>query len=189
MYFSTTQFNWPSMTMVVRTAGDPESALPVVRARLKEIDPAMPMANARTLDDWLHRATAQPRLQSTVLGAFSAMAFLLAAIGIYGVVSYSVTQRSAEIGVRMALGAARRDVLRMVMGQGMRLVAGGLAVGIAGSFALTRLIESLLFGVSARDPWTLAGAPAALALLALLACLAPAFRATRIEPVRALRCE
>jgi putative ABC transport system permease protein len=134
-------------------------------------------------------STAQRRFTLLLIAAFAAVALLMAAIGLYGVMAYSVTQRRQEIGIRVALGAQRADVLRLVVGQGLRLVALGLALGLMTALALTRLMKKLLFEISATDPATFAGVALLLALAALLACYIPARRATKVDPMIALRCE
>jgi putative ABC transport system permease protein len=189
VYFSSTQAMWDTMGIVVRTTGDPMAMQGVLRAKLKEIDPSLPLANVRPLDHWLSNSTARPKFQSTLLSVFSGLALLLAGIGIYGVISYSVAQRTAEIGIRVALGAVKADVLRMILTQGLKLVAGGVAAGIVGAFLLGSAISSMLYGIQPRDAATLILVPLALALIAVIACLLPAIRAARVDPIKALRCE
>ncbi|HEV2802107.1 MAG TPA: ABC transporter permease [Pyrinomonadaceae bacterium] len=175
--------------LVVRTTVTPTELAASVRAAVREVDPNQPVANVRTLDEVLGRVTAQRRLGMNLLSAFAALGLLLAALGIYGVLSYFVVQHTREIGVRMALGAQAGDVLRLVIGRGVKLALAGIVVGLVGAFLLTRLIESLLFGVSAIDPLTFAGVTVALASVAVLACYIPARRATRVDPMVALRYE
>jgi putative ABC transport system permease protein len=141
------------------------------------------------MNERLSDVVAEPRFQTLLLGLFGLLALVLVIAGVYGVVSYSVAQRAQEIGVRMALGAGARDVLRLVIGQGMKLVLAGMAIGLAGALALTRLMKTLLFGVSAYDPLTFGSIALLLALVALLACWIPARRATRVNPIIALRRE
>jgi predicted permease len=175
--------------LVVRTSVDPSSVVPGARRAVHEVDAYQPVEGVRTLDEVLGRETAQRRLGVTLLAAFAALALLLAALGIYGVLAFFVVQHTPEIGVRMALGARPADVLRLVVFKGMRLALAGVALGLAGAFALTRLMSSQLFGVSAADPLTYAGLALLLAAVALLACLIPARRATKVDPMVALRYE
>ena len=141
------------------------------------------------MDEWIDRSTSTPRYRTTLLALFAALAMLLAATGIYGVMSYSVAQRTHELGVRMALGARRCDVLRLVVRQGMVLVVVGLAIGLIAAFLLTKVMESLLFGVTAKDPITFVAVAGVLSLVALIACYIPARRATKVDPLTALRYE
>ncbi|MDF2775681.1 MAG: hypothetical protein K0S86_5182 [Geminicoccaceae bacterium] len=178
-----------AMTFAVRTAGDPNAALPAVRSAIHGIDRDVPLANVATMEVNIGNSMGQRRFAMLLLGLFAAMAAVLASIGIYGVMSYAVTQRAHEIGIRMALGAARRNVLSMVMGQGLLLVAVGVAIGVVGAFALTRLIASQLFGVRPTDPVTFSLVALLLVGVAMLATLVPALRATRVDPIVALRDE
>jgi putative ABC transport system permease protein len=178
-----------NMTFAVRTAGDPSRALPAVRAALHAIDRDVPIAAVSTMEANIANSMGQRRFAMLLLGIFAALALMLASIGIYGVMSYSVTQRAHEIGIRMALGAARRTVLSMVMGQGLVLVAAGVLIGMAGAFGLTRLIASQLYDVRPSDPTTFALVALTLVGVAALATLVPALRATRVDPVVALRDE
>jgi putative ABC transport system permease protein len=182
---------WPSqrMTVVLRTDGDPRALAAAAGRVVREIDPDQPVAQVRTMEQVLGETVARPRLNLYLLGGFAGVALLLAAIGLYGIVSYSVTQRRHEIGVRVALGAKDGDVLRLIVRQGMGLTALGLLVGLAAALAATRVMRSLLFGVAATDPLTLAGVAAFLAAVALLASWLPARRATRVDPMVALRAE
>jgi len=174
---------------VVRTAGDPALAAAAVRAAVRELDPALPVFGMQPLADTVADALVRPRFLSLLLGAFSAIALALAAVGIYGVMAYSVAQRTQEIGVRMALGARSSDVLKMVLSQGTRLAGIGISIGLLGAFALTRVMSTLLFEVSVTDPVTFAAVVALLAVVTLLACYIPARRATKVDPLIALRGE
>jgi ABC-type antimicrobial peptide transport system permease subunit len=162
---------------------------PAVREVLKELDPDVPAFQVQTLAQAVSRSLWRQRLQGQVLGTFATLALLLAAVGIYGVISYAVAQRTRELGVRMALGATRGQVLGLVLGQGLRLAVAGVAIGIVAALALSRVVASLLYGVSATDLATFVGVPVALALIAMLATLVPARRATRVDPVVAMRTE
>ena len=180
---------WGSLSLAVRTTVEPESLAGAVRGAVLALDKNQPVYDVRTMDDVRSASVAGRRMVVILFGVFAVLALLLAAIGIYGVLSYAVAQRTHEIGIRVALGARRMDVLRLVVGQGMRLVMLGVGLGVAGAFAVTRLLESLLFGVSATDPATFAGVAAILSAVALLACYIPARRATRVDPMVALRYE
>ncbi|MCU1267457.1 MAG: hypothetical protein JWM21_3775 [Acidobacteria bacterium] len=177
------------MNVVIRTKGNPAAMTAAVRKEVQAIDPDQPIAAVKTMDQWLDTAVAAPRYRTTLLGLFAALALILAATGIYGVMSYSVTQRTHEIGVRMALGAKQFDVLKLVIRQGMVLVLIGVALGLGGAVALTRVMSSLLFGVTAKDPLTFVAVALLLALVAFVACYIPARRATKVDPLTALRYE
>jgi putative ABC transport system permease protein len=175
--------------LVVRTKADPAVIAGAVRKAVWSVDKDQPVSNVRTLDQVFAAAISQERFQALMLGLFAALALVLACVGLYGVISYSVVQRTHEIGVRMALGAQPVDVLRLVIRQGMSLTIAGLVIGIvAGTFA-TRLLTEMLFGVTPRDPLTFVGVPVLLLVVAFLACYIPARRATRIDPLLALRYE
>jgi putative ABC transport system permease protein len=190
MYFPYAQSRGlQNMTVAVRTTGEPLSQVNSLRLAVRSVDRDMPIANVRTMDDMIGNSMGQRRLSMLLLGAFSAIALLLASIGIYGVMAYSVAQRTRELGIRMALGAARGRVLGMVIGQGMALAAAGIVIGLLGAYALTRLLGSQLYSVSATDPSTFALVAALLGSIALVATLVPALRATRVDPVVALRDE
>jgi putative ABC transport system permease protein len=176
--------------VVVRTAGRDAAALtPAVRAALKGVDPNVLIWETRTMDELVGRSVAPQRFNVALLGLFAGLAMLLAAVGIYGVMSYTVTQRTHEIGIRLALGAQARDVLRLVVRQGMLLTLAGLALGVAGALALTRLMSGLLYGVSATDPSVFALVSLLLGAVSLASCLVPARRATKVDPMIALRYE
>jgi putative ABC transport system permease protein len=184
--------NWndrAAMTFVLRTTGDPLSLIPAVRRAAAEVDPNKPAANLRTVEDYLDRQVQSLRLYILLLGVFGAIAGVLAAIGIYGVMAYSVTERTREIGIRMALGAGAPEVLGLVVRQAAILIGIGLVLGLAASFALTRMVQSALYGVTATDPATFTGVSLLLAMVALLACLFPTRRAVRVDPTVALRYE
>jgi putative ABC transport system permease protein len=175
--------------VVLRTKGDPEKMVGSARGVIRDIDSSLPVAAVRTMDQVLGSAQARPRFLTLLLTLFSSVALVLAAVGIYGVISYSVAQRTSEFGIRMAMGAGPRDVLRMVLGQGLLLGGIGVVIGAAGALALTRLIRGLLFGISSFDPLTFVVMAAMLTLVTLLACWIPARRATRVDPMVALRYE
>ncbi|MGA9771425.1 MAG: ABC transporter permease [Blastocatellia bacterium] len=177
------------MSLMIRTTNKPETMASAVRSELQALDGNQPVYSIRTLDSVLSESVATPRFRTFLLGAFAAVALILAVVGIYGVISYSVAQRTHEIGIRMALGAEARNIFKLVIGQGMLLTAIGVMIGLTGSFALMRFLSSLLFGVSATDTITFASITALLSLVALLACYVPARRATKVDPMIALRTE
>ncbi len=181
--------DWQGMEMVVRSPRPPASLAPEVRAALAAYDPSLPTGELYELDRLIDSAVAPRRLTTQVLGPLSALALALAALGLYGVVAYSVTQRTQELGIRMAIGAQRRDVVALVVLGGLKPVGLGIALGLAGALLLTRLLNSLLFGVTAHDPLAFAGNAILLAAVALTACLLPALRATRVDPLPALRAD
>ncbi len=177
-------------TLVVRAAGgDPRALVPALNAEVRALDPELPLFDVKTIEEHMGVSLFPARVAAALLGAFGLLALLLAGVGVYGVVSYAAAQRTREIGIRMALGAQASDVLRLVAGRGMLLVAAGVGLGLAGAFALTRFMEGLLYGVSATDPVTFALVVAVLLAVALLACLIPARRATKVDPMVALRYE
>ncbi|MGH9832731.1 MAG: ABC transporter permease [Blastocatellia bacterium] len=175
--------------LVVRTVSDPLAMAATVRAEIWKLDKDLPLFRVRTMEQILSASVAGQRFNMLLLAVFAALAMLLAAVGIYGLMSYATAQRTREIGVRLALGARASDVLRLVMKQGLILTISGVAVGLAGAFALTRVMTGLLFGVSATDPVTFTLIAALLTLVALVACWIPARRATKVDPMIALRCE
>lgn len=176
-------------TFLIRTAVDPMALLPAIKRAIWAVDKDAPITDVETMDQQVKEVRAEPRFQTMLLGALAGLGLLMAAIGVYGVISYAVAQRTHEIGLRMALGAQRANVLRMVIGEGAVLAGVGIAVGIGGAFALTRFLRSLLFEVSSTDPATFAGVAIALFLVALLACYIPARRAMQVDPMVALRHE
>jgi putative ABC transport system permease protein len=153
------------------------------------MDRELPVFGAKTMDEYLAASVAAPRFNTTLLTIFAAVALVLTIVGLYGVMSYSVAQRTNEIGIRMALGAQTRDVLRLIVKQGFKLVLVGLAIGLLGAFPLMRLIASLLFGVTTKDPLTFVAVAGLLAVVALVACYLPARRASRVDPMVSLRYE
>jgi len=177
------------LTLVVRTGGDPAHLAPAVRDTVRSLDSRVVLADTQTMEDAVAGATAQPRFYLLLLGAFGAVALILAAVGIYGVISYSVSRRTHEIGVRLSLGAQRGDVVRLVVGQGMRVAGGGAAVGVIGALATSRAMSTILYGVGPADPATFAVALIVLGGVALAASCIPARRATRIDPTESLRSE
>jgi putative ABC transport system permease protein len=176
-------------TFVVRTAGDPAALAPAIEKAVWSLDPNLPIAEVQGMDQVVSRAVWRPRFSASLLGGFAALALALAAIGIYGVISYNVNQRAQEIGIRMALGARPADVLRRVLGEGAKLAAAGSAIGIAGALLLTRYLETQLYQVKAGDPAVMSLSAVALAAIALIASWLPARRATRVDPAVALRGE
>jgi len=189
MYVSNEQSPLYGMTLVARTAIDPLALDHSLRQAIHDIDKDQPLTDVRTLEQVRSESVASSKLETRLVGIFAAAAMILAAIGIYGVISYAVTQRMQEMGIRSALGASAGDLVRMVLKSGLALAAVGLVTGFAGSLALTRLMSNLLFGVSPHDPLTLALSGALLASVALLACWIPARRASRVDPAVALRYE
>jgi putative ABC transport system permease protein len=177
---------WNFMAMVIRTAGDPAGFATTLRREVQALDKDQPIYNLRTMDEVVMNSLGTRRVSMQLFAVFACAALLLAALGIYGVMAYSVTQRTQEIGLRMALGAQKSDVLGLVIRQGMTLTVIGVVVGLAGAFALTRVIGNLLYGVTATDPATFVAIPLLLLLVALLACYLPARRAARLDPTRAL---
>jgi putative ABC transport system permease protein len=191
-YFPITgALDWNNFTahILVRADGAPSSALPVMRSHLKALDSSLASFKPRSMEEVIAQATEDAGIQTWLLGSFAGLALLLAAVGLYSVLAYLVTQRTREIGIRMALGAQHRHVLRLVVGHGSKLTAAGLALGVIAALFLTRLMESQLFAVSAKDPGTFLGVVALMALVALAACYVPAYRAMRVEPMIALRDE
>jgi predicted permease len=189
IYMPYSQKHDQTAILTVRTAGDPLNLASAVMRTVHDLDPEQPVADVRSMDQILDSALAGARFNAAALGIFAAIAFLLAAIGIYGVISYDVTARTNEIGIRMALGAQPGDVTKLVLRQGARLAGYGIALGLAAALWLTQLMESMLFGVNPRDFYTLASVSALLGAIALAAGYLPARRAAALDPVAALRHE
>jgi putative ABC transport system permease protein len=177
------------MSIIWRSSGDPASQVASVRDVIRRIDPTVPLVSIQSLDDLLANSFAPRKFNTYVLGVFAGVALLLAAIGLFGVTAYLVSQRTREIGLRLALGAERRDIFRLILGRGIALAATGAMIGVCGAFWLTRVMQSLLFSVSTTDPGTFVAVPTILVLVALIACYIPARRATKVDPMVALRCE
>jgi len=188
-YFPLAFRAWPLMDVVVRADGYPEALLPAIRRKVHELDAGLAVANERTMEGWLSNSAAQPRLNAALLGVFAAVAMLIAAIGIYGVLAYSVNQRTREIGLRIALGAQPAGVLALILREGMTVGVIGIGAGLAGGLALNRAVAALVYGVPPDDPATFAVVAAALGAVALAACAIPALRASRVDPMIALRDE
>jgi putative ABC transport system permease protein len=189
VYWPENQKTFRSLSLVIRTRAAPRSVAVGVQKEIAAIDPEQPAYNIKTMEEWMGGSLAVRRLGTLLLSIFAALALLLAAVGIYGVMAYWVGQRTHEIGLRMALGARQHDVLRLVVGQGLRLGLVGVGLGLAGAFALTRFLSSLLFDVRSTDPVTFLGVSLMLAGVTLLACYLPARRAAKVGPMEALRCE
>src|SRR5262249_5874544 len=189
VYYSSLQITPGQFFVAVRTAGDPRALAAAVRQEIRDLDSNILVYDVKTMDQLVFESLGRRRFAMVALGIFSIIALVLAAVGIYGVMSYSVTQRTREIGIRMALGASTRSVLQIVVGQAMALAGIGVAIGLAGALIATRLMRTLLFGVSATDPLTFTAIAVVLGGVALAACLFPARRATRVDPMVAVRYE
>jgi predicted permease len=187
VYVSFAQNPQPSAVLAIRTTGDPLRFTKSVRDQVQALDRDQPIAAVRTMEDLAEAEVGQRRLLAILLGSFAGVALLLAIIGIYGVIAYSVAQRTREMGIRRALGARHADILRLVVGQGLVLALLGVVIGVGGAFAFTRVMKSLLFQVSATSPATFAGVALLFLVVALAASYLPARRATRIDPMAALR--
>jgi len=188
-YFAFAQMPYGGMTVITKATTDPNQLIGAVRQQVKAVDPDQPIYNIRTMNEIRSDSVAPERLNLTLLSIFAGIALVLAVVGIYGVMSYSVTQRTHEIGIRMAIGAQPRDVFKMVLRQGMILALIGVAVGLLGAFGLTRLMATMLFGVEPTDPATFAAIAVLLTCVALVACYLPGRRATKVDPVVSLRYE
>ena len=189
LYFSASQNPFPAMSLVIRSSVEPSALSSAVRQVVSEVDRSVPVSNIETMDRIVSESITQPRFNLFLLGLFSTVAMLLSAAGIYGVTAYTVTQRTHEVGIRLALGAQVSDVLKMILGQGMAVIGIGLVLGLVSAFLLMRLLRSLLFGVGENDPLTFAAITVGLLLVALVACYIPARRATKVDPLIALRYE
>jgi predicted permease len=177
------------MQFALRTSGDPTSLVNAARQAVREVDGNLPLVGIKTMESHANEMLMQERVYADLLSFFAALALLLAAVGLYGVMAYSVAQRTREIGIRMALGAQKGEVLRLLTGEGMKLVLIGSAIGMLASFWVTRFIESRLYGITATDPPTFAASFAVLLLIALIACRVPARRAAKVDPMKALHHE
>jgi len=180
---------FPFMTLVVRTTGNPIGLNEAIRREVLNIDKEQPVFSINTLDQLIANSIAQKRFSVFLLGIFAAIAMILAAVGLYGVMSYTVTQRTQEIGIRIALGAQQGHVLKLIVGQGLLLTLTGITLGLIAAFVLTRLLSGLLFGVSTTDPMTFVLISMFLLVVSLLACFLPARRAAKVDPIVALRYE
>ena len=188
-YLPQSQVPFSELTVVVKTSNDPRALVGSVTREVQAMDSDLPVFSVKTMDEYVSSSVAAPRFNTTLLSIFAIVALVLTVIGLYGVMSYSVAQRTNEIGIRMALGAQTRDVLGLIVKDGVKIVVIGLLLGMGGALALTRLLETLLFGVTTRDPVTFLFIAGLLSLVAMLACCIPALRATRVDPLEALRCE
>lgn len=189
VYLPVTQDYAPAATIQVQTTGKPEAVIAGVRAQIQSLEPNLAITNVQTIGEIIDQGLWAPEMGAALLALFGGLGLVLAAVGVYGVLAYSVTQQTREIGIRMAMGAERSHVLRLVVGQGLKLTAAGLVLGVLVALALTRQLSSLLFGVSAYDPWAYGSVVLILVLVALLACYLPARRAMRVDPLVALRYE
>jgi putative ABC transport system permease protein len=188
-YFSFLQIPSSGMTVIVKGTSDPNQLVASVRQQVKAVDPDQPIYNIRTMDEIRAESIAPERLNLTLLSIFAGIALVLAIVGIYGVMSYAVTQRTHEIGIRMAIGAQAWDVFRMILKQGMTLALIGIGIGLVGAFALTRLMRTMLFDIAPTDPLTFGLIATLLTTVALVACYLPGRRATKVDPVVSLRYE
>jgi putative ABC transport system permease protein len=188
-YVPQTQIPFSQVTVVVKTLNEPRSLVSGMTKEVAAMDADLPLFAVKTMREYLSSSVATPRFSTTLLSIFAAVALVLTLVGLYGVMSYSVAQRTNEIGIRLALGAQSRDVLLMIVKQGSMLIGLGLGIGLLGAYAASKLVASLLFGVTAKDPFTFVAVAVLLGLVGLLACYIPAWRATKVDPMEALRCE
>jgi predicted permease len=188
-YLSSRQYAFGMMTFVVRTTGDPERLGPAAVGVIRQIDPLLPVAAVRPLDEVFAESIARPRLTAVTMTVFAAAALLLAGLGVYGIVSYSVAQRAREFGIRVALGAKPSQIIGMVVGQNLRIVVAGLILGVAAAIPVTRLMRGLLYQVGPNDPVTFVAIGAILAAVAMIAAYLPARRGTQVDPVVTLKAE
>jgi putative ABC transport system permease protein len=189
VYFPHPDLTYSFMTLVIRTTGDPAEITPAVRNELRSLDPEQPVSDVRTMNQVMADTLGRARFNTLLFGLFAGLALVLASVGIFGVMNYSVTVRTRELGVRMALGAPPGRVLMLIMKQGLLLTFAGIGIGLAGAFALTRIMSSLLFDVDTTDPLTFTVIVVLLAVVSLTACFIPARRATKVDPMIALRYE
>jgi putative ABC transport system permease protein len=189
IYAAYAQIPFSGMGVVVRTVAEPTVITPAVRGEVMALDPALPISGLKTVEQLVYERSTPKRILTAMMGVFAVFALLMAGAGLYAVMAYAVSRRTHEIGVRLALGARPSDILRMITRQGMKLTLAGLAFGLAGAFALTRVMSGILYGVSAADPLTFALVSLLFIGVALLACWIPARRATKVDPMIALRCE
>jgi len=189
IYFAQSQMPMSAMTVVVRATGDPRALQRSVRGVVQSLDANAPVYAVRTVEEVLNRSVATPRFNTVLLGLFAAVALLLTMVGLYGVISCSVSENTQQIGIRVALGAQRSHVFKLIVGQGVILAICGVVIGLGAAYGLTRLMSSLLFGVESTDPWTFSGVAVLLLSVAAVACYLPARRAMNVDPMVALRCE
>ena len=189
VYVPHTQNTWRSMSLTVRTTGDPAALISTIRDQIWSVDKDLAVDNPRTMNAIMAQSVASQRFSMMLLAIFAVIAVVLATVGVYSVLSYTVAQRSHELGLRMALGAQTSDVMKLVLMHGMKLTLIGTVIGLAAAFAVTRVMKSLLFEIGATDPVTFAVVPVLLMLVGLVACLIPARRATKVDPMVALRYE
>jgi putative ABC transport system permease protein len=188
-YLPYTQVSIPETALMLKTSAEPMSMAETLRKQVLAIDPTLPLEEVRSMEDMVDEYVAQPRFNMLLIAVFGGLALTLSAIGVYGVMAYSVTQRTHEIGVRMALGAMRRDVMALILSQALKLTVIGLGIGLIGAFVVTRTLASLLYHVRPADPTTFVAITGLLAAITIMAGLVPALRATRIDPLVALRYE